>query len=309
LLSPCAARADNYPAKPIKLIVPFTPAGATDQLARILGERLANRLGKPVVVDNRPGAGANLGAELAARAPADGYTLLIAPTSIYAIAVTLYSKLNYDLLRDFSPISTLINTPHVLVTPSSLPARTLDDLIKLGKSKSQGLNMASQGNGTVSHLEGEMLASMAKLTLVHIPYLGSAPAVQDLIGGQVDLMFDSIASALPHIRSGKLRAYAVMGEQRSKLLPDVRTMVESGLTGYVTESWLSLLAPKSTPLPIISRLNREVVAILDEPDTQRRLIELGLEPRSSTPDECRRRFEVELEKWRPLVKASAAAVD
>ena len=306
---PTCAQAQSYPVKPIKLIVPFPPAGATDQLARILGERFSSHLGQPVVVDNRPGAGANVGAELAARSPHDGYTLLIAPTSIYAIAATLYPRLNYDLLRDFTLVSTLINAAHLLVIHPSVPARSLSDLIKLEKARPQGLNLASQGNGTVSHLEGEMLARMANLNLVHVPYRGSTPAIQDLIGGQVDIMFDSIASALPHIRSGKLRALAVTANRRSPLLPEVMTMIEAGIPGYVTESWLSLAAPRGTPEAVIARLSKMVIAVLNEPETLRRLSDLGLEPQSSSPDECRRRYEAEVIKWRPLVKSSGARVD
>lgn len=308
-LVPALLQAQTYPVKPIKLIVPFPPAGATDQLARILGERFAFHLGQQVVVDNRPGAGANVGAEAAARAPRDGYTLLIAPTSIYAIAATLYPKLSYDLLRDFTLISTLVNTPHLLVVHPSVPARTLGDLVKLDKGRPQGLNLASQGSGTVSHLEGEMLARMANLNLVHVPYRGSTPAIQDLIGGQVDIMFDSIASSLPHIRSGRLRVLAVTANRRSPLLPDVATMVEAGLPGYVTESWLSLAAPQGTPDEIITRLNKTVATVLNEPETLRRLSDLGLEPQSSSPEECRRRYEAEVLKWRPLVKTSGARVD
>ncbi|MSQ59177.1 MAG: tripartite tricarboxylate transporter substrate binding protein [Betaproteobacteria bacterium] len=306
----CAlAQAQAYPSKPIKLIVPFPPAGATDQLARILGERMSSLLGQQVIVDNRPGAGANLGAELAARAAHDGYTLLIAPTSIYAIAATLYSRLSYGLLRDFTLVSTLINTPHVLVVHPSLPARTLSDLIKLDKARPRGLNLASQGSGTVSHLEGEMLARMTNMNLVHVPYRGSTPAVQDLIGGQVDIMFDSIASSLPHIRSGRLRPLAITSGRRSPLLPDVPTMTEAGIPGYVTESWLSLAAPQGTPEEILLRLNNTIVRVLNEPETRGRLAELGLEPQSSSPEECRRRYEAEVIKWRPLVKSSGARVD
>lgn len=304
-----AVAAQGYPAKPVKLVVPFPPGGATDGLARLVGERLGSRLGQPVIIDNRPGAGANLGAELVARAAPDGYTLLIAPLSIYAIATALYPKLNYDLTRDFTPVSTLINAPHVLVVNASVPARTVDELSRLARSRDQGLTMASQGNGTVSHLEGELYASQARLRLTHVPYRGSAPAVQDLAGGQVDLMFDSIASALPHIRSGKLRPLAVTGKQRSALLPGVPTMVEAGLPGYVAESWIALLAPAGTPAAVVSRLNREVLALLAEPAVAKRMSEVGMEGQGSSPAECWARYQAELQKWRPVVKASGARVD
>lgn len=302
-------RAQAYPEKPVKLIVPFPPGGATDHMARLVAERLGRRLLQPVVIENRPGAGANVGAEIAARAGADGYSLLIAPLSIYAISATLYPRLNYDLMRDFTPVSMLINAPHVLVVNASLPVRSVDELVKRARASAQGLNMASQGSGTVSHLEGEMLAAQARIALVHVPYRGSAPAVQDLMGGQVDLMFDSVASALPHIRSGKLRALAVTGKQRVALLPQVPTMVQAGLPGYVAESWLALLAPRGTPEAVVRRLNREVVAVLSEADTLKRMAELGMEAGGSTPAECWDRYQADVARWRPVVKSSGARVD
>lgn len=301
--------AQSYPSKPIKLIVPFPPGGATDHLARLVGDRLGQRLGQPLVIENRPGAGANVGAELAARAAPDGYTLLIAPLSIHAIAVTLYPHLNYDLVRDFAPVSTLITVPHVLVINAKLPAGSVDELVRLARGRGEGLTYASQGSGTVSHLEGAMFAEQARLPLVHVPYRGSAPAVQDLAGGQVDMMFDSITSALPHVRSGKLRALAVTGRQRASLLPKVPTMVEAGQTGFVVESWLALLARAGTPAAIVQQLNKTVLAVLAEPDTLRRMAELGFEAAGSTPAECLARYQAEVTKWRPVVKASGARVD
>lgn len=301
--------AQPYPDRPLRLVVPFPPAGATDQLARLVGERLGQRLGQTVVIDNRPGAGANLGAELAARAAADGYTLLVAPLSIYAIATALYPRLGYDLLRDFTPITTLINAVHVLVVNGAVAARSVDDLLRAARGRAQDFTLASQGSGTVSHLEGEMLASQARIRFVHVPYRGSAPAMQDLVGGQVDLMFDSIASALPHIRAGKLRALAVTGRQRSALLPGVPTMVEAGLPGYVAESWLALLAPAGTPASVVRRLNQEVTGLLGEAAVRKRLADVGLEAAGGTPEACWALYRAEVEKWRPVVKASGARVD
>jgi len=307
LILPVAAQ--SYPVKAVKLIVPFPPGGATDQLARLLCEGLSRRMGQPFVIDNRPGAGGNLAAELAARAVPDGYTLLIAPLSIYAIAASLYPKLNYDLARDFAPVSTLINAAHLLVVNAALPVRSLDDLLRHGRARADGWTLASQGSGTVSHLEGEMLSSRTQLKLLHVPYRGSAPAIQDLVGGQVDVMFDSIASALPHVRGGKLRAVAVTGKSRSPLLPEVPTMEQAGLPGFIAESWLGLLTPAGTPPAIVQRLHKEVQSVLADTRTRSRLQDLGFETHGSTPDECLKRFRDEYVKWRPIVKASGAQVD
>ena len=207
----CAAMGSRaeYPDKPVRMIVPFTPAGATDLLARLVGEQLGKRLGQPVVIDNRPGAGANVGAEIAAHAPADGYTLLMGPASVYAISATLYPKLGYDLNKDLAPVSLIANVPHVLLVNNDVPVKSVTELIALAKKHVDGLNIASQGSGTVSHLEAELLKHMTGVDMTHVPYRGSAPALLDLMGGRVQVMFDSIASALPHIRAGKLRAIAV----------------------------------------------------------------------------------------------------
>jgi tripartite-type tricarboxylate transporter receptor subunit TctC len=301
--------AADYPDHPLRLIVPFTPAGATDLLARLTGQRLSEQLGKAVVIDNRPGAGANLGAELVAHAAADGYTLLMGPASVYAISVTLYPKLGYDLLKELEPVSLVANVPHVLLVNNEVPAISVRELIQLAAKEPGKLNIASQGSGTVSHLEAELFKHMAGIDMIHIPYRGSAPALIDLIGGRTQVMFDSIASALPHIRSGKLRAIAVASRGRSSVLPDVPTVDESGLKGYSAHSWLGIFVPAGTPLPIVERLQREISAAIDNPQVRSRLLEAGFEPRSSTSAVLARLVREEIEKWRPIVKMSGATAD
>jgi tripartite-type tricarboxylate transporter receptor subunit TctC len=303
------ARADVYPEKPVRMIVPFTPAGATDLLARLVGERLGERLGRPVVIDNRPGAGANLGAALAAHAPPDGYTLLMGPASVYAISAALYPKLDYDLVKDLVPVSLVANVPHVLLVNVDLTAKSVSELIQLAKKQPGVLNIASQGSGTVSHLEAELLKHMAAIDMVHVPYRGSAPALIDLIGGRTQVMFDSIASALPQIRAGKLRAIAVASKSRSPLLPDVPTVDESGLKGYSAHSWLGIFVPAGTPKPIVERLQRDLSAAINEPKARARLMEAGFDPKSSTSEAFAKLVRDEMEKWRPIVKMSGATPD
>ncbi|MBI3529969.1 MAG: tripartite tricarboxylate transporter substrate binding protein [Betaproteobacteria bacterium] len=303
------AAAAEYPDHPVRMIVPFTPAGATDLLGRLVGERLGEKLGQPVIIDNRPGAGGNLGAELAAHARPDGYTLLMGPASVYAISATLYPKLNYDLVKDLVPVSLVANVPHVLLVNVDLAVKSVPELIQIATKQPGGLNIASQGSGTVSHLEAELLKHMAEIDMVHVPYRGSAPALIDLIGGRTQVMFDSIASALPHVRAGRLRAIAVASKSRSPLLPDVPTVDESGLKGYSAHSWLGIFVPAGTPKPIVERLQRDLSAAIDEPKARARLMEAGFDPRSSTSAAFAKLVRDEIDKWRPVVKISGATAD
>ena len=298
----------EYPDHPVRMIVPFTPAGATDLLARLVGERLGARLGQSVVIDNRPGAGGNVGADIAAHSVADGYTLLMGPASVYAISSTLYPKLGYDITRDLIAVSLVANVPHVLLVGNDMPARSVAELVSVARSKPGQLNIASQGSGTVSHLEAELLKRTAGIDMVHIPYKGSAPAILDLIGGRVQVMFDSIASALPFIRGGKLRAIAVASNARSPLLPDVPTVAES-LPGYSAHSWLGIFVPAGTPQPIVEKLQRDLVAAIDDPKARARLVEAGFEPKSSTSAEFAKLVRDEITKWAPIVKMSGATPD
>lgn len=308
VIAPSVA-AQDYPSRPLRLIVPFTPAGATDTLARVVGDELGKRLGQTVVVENRPGAGGNIGAQLAARARPDGYTLIMAPTSIYSIAMALYRHPGFDLTRDFAPVSMVANAPHVLVAHPSVKARTVQELVALAKANPGELAIASQGTGTVSHLEAEILQDMAGISLLHVPYKGSSPALLDLVAGRVQLMFDSIASALPQIKAGKLAALAVASDTRASLLPDVPTVAESGLPGYRAESWLAVMVPARTPQPVVDRLNREVVALLADPRVRRTLIDRGLEPLASSPDELRSRIHADLDRWGKVVRGAQLSVE
>jgi tripartite-type tricarboxylate transporter receptor subunit TctC len=300
--------AADYPDHAVRMIVPFTPAGATDLLARLVGERLGAKLGQSVVIDNRAGAGGNVGAEIAARAAPDGYTLLMGPASVYAISATLYPRLGYDLVKDLTPVSLVANVPHVLLVNNDLPVKSVPELVQLAKKRPGQLNIASQGSGTVSHLEAELLKHMAKIDMLHVPYRGSAPAILDLIGGRVQVMFDSIASALPHVRAGKLRAIAVASNTRSSLLPNVPTVAES-LPGYSAHSWLGIFVPARTPQSAVERLQRDLVAAIDDPKAQARLVEAGFEPKSSTQVDFAKLIREEMEKWRSVVKMSGATPD
>lgn len=302
------AGAAGYPDHPVRMIVPFTPAGATDLLARLVGERLGAKLGQSVVIDNRAGAGGNVGAEIAAHAAPDGYTLLMGPASVYAISATLYPRLGYDLVKDLTPVSLVANVPHVLLVNNDLPVKSVPELVQLAKKNPGQLNIASQGSGTVSHLEAELLKHMAGIDMLHVPYKGSAPAILDLIGGRVHVMFDSIASALPHVRAGKLRAIAVASNTRSSLLPNVPTVAES-LPGYSAHSWLGIFVPAGTPQSVVQRLQRDLVAAIDDPKAQARLVEVGFEPKSSTQEDFAKLVRDEMAKWRPVVKMSGATPD
>jgi tripartite-type tricarboxylate transporter receptor subunit TctC len=302
------ATAGEYPEKPLRMIVPFPPGGATDALSRLTAEQLGARLGQPVVIENKPGMGGNLGAEIASRAAPDGYTLLMGPASIYAISATLYSKLNYRL-EDFLPVSLVANAPHVLLVNREVPANSVAELIALAKRKPGELNVASHGSGTVSHLEAALFDQMAGTQMLHVPYKGSGPALVDLLGGRVQVMFDSIAASLPHIRGGRLRALAVTGTSRAQLLRDVPTLDESGLIGYSAYSWLGILVPAKTPEQIVSRLQRTIARTIADPAINQKFVAAGFEPRSSTPQEFAALIRQELVKWGPIVKYSAATVD
>lgn len=304
-----AAHAQDYPNKPIRLVVPFPPAGATDLLSRIVAQKLSERLGQQVLVENKSGAGANLGAEFVAKSAPDGYTLLMAPSSVYAVGVTLYKKVPFDLVKDLAPVSTIAIVPHILNVNPELPVTSVNELIALAKAKPRQLNMASQGTGTTSHLEGELFNTMAGIEMTHVPYKGSTPAIQDLIAGNVQVMFDSIAASQSQIKVGRLRALAVLGSQRSVLLPNVPTVAEAALPGFKSEAWLGIMAPAQTPKPIITRLNKELMHIVAEPVAQKQMIAAGFDPQSSTPEQFSQYIKDDIEQWGNVVKATGATVD
>ena len=306
---PDAATAQAYPTKPIRIIVPFPPGGATDILARAVGLELTKALGQPVPIENHGGAGGNIGADMVAKSAPDGYTLVMATVGTHAINMSLYSKMPYDTVKDFAPVTLVASVPNVLVVHPSVPVKTVTDLIELAKAKPGQINFASSGNGTSIHLSGELFKTMAGVSMVHVPYKGSAPAVADLLGGQVQLMFDNMPSSLPHIKAGKLRAIAVTSAKRSPALPDLPTIAEAGLPGYEASSWFGVLAPAGTPREIITRLNQTIVASLRTPAMNERLSSQGAEPVGNTPEQFASFIQAEIAKWAKVIKASGAKLD
>jgi tripartite-type tricarboxylate transporter receptor subunit TctC len=303
------AAAQQYPAKPIKLIVAFPPAGATDILGRAIGQKLSETLGQPVIVENRPGAGGNIGAEAAATAAPDGYTLFLAAVTNHAIAASAYSKLNYNLAQSFTPVSLVGSVPHVLVAHPSLPANSVKDLIALAKSKPGEFNAASQGNGTLSHLELELFQSMAGIKLMHIPYKGSSNAMPDLIGGRVSLFFDSAPSALPQVKTGKLKALAVLSSKRLASNSEIPTIAESGLPGFEANNWFAVLAPAGTPKEVVQLLNTHLVKVVAMPDLRERLAAQDVVLESSTPEQLSTLIKNDLAKWEKVVKQAKVRLD
>lgn len=292
----------RWPVKPVKWVVPFPPGGAMDVIARTLGERLSQDLGQPFVIENRPGAGGNIGADFVAKQTADGHTIMI--TSIgMATNKSLYPKLSYDPVKDFAPVSLLAVVPNVLVVnPQRIADKSVKDLLARARREPGRLTYASAGNGTSIHLAGEVFASMAQLTLQHIPYKGSGPAVTDLLGGQVDLMFDSITSARPHIQSGKLRALGVTSARRSPVLPEVPTLAEAGVPGYEVSPWFAVFAPAGTPAEVVARLNKAIVTAMRQPEVLRKLESVGAEPIGSTPQALAEHLNKELLRWGTLIR-------
>jgi len=303
------ALAQAYPNHPIRLVVPFPAGGTTDILARDAAPRLTEVLGQPVVVDNRPGAGGNIGADLVAKSQPDGYTLLMGTVGTHAINPSLYAKMPYDHVKDFVPIVLVAGVPNVLVVNPSLPVNSVADLIKLAKSKPGSINFASSGNGTSIHLSGELFKTMAGVEMTHVPYKGSAPALTDLISGQVQVMFDNLPSSLPQIKAGKLRAIAVTSLKRSPALPDVPTISESGLPGFEASSWFGLLAPAGTPAAVVARLNAEVNKWLQSAEGREQLLAQGAQAAGGTPEQFVAHIRAETDKWAKVVKASGAKVD
>jgi len=298
-----------YPAKPIRLVVPFPAGGTTDILARAVGQKLTEAWGQPVVVDNRPGAGGNIGSELVAKAAPDGYTLLMGTVGTHAINASLYAKMPYDHIKDFAPVILVAGVPNVLVVNPAVPVNSVQELIAYAKANPGRLNFASSGSGTSIHLSGELFKVMAGVQMTHIPYKGSSPALQDLIGGQVQLMFDNLPSALPQIKGGKLRALAVTSATRAAALPDVPTVAEAGLPGFEASSWFGVLAPAGTPVAIIARLNAEIAKWLASPEAREKLAGQGANAAGGSPEDFAKHIAAETAKWQKVVKESGAKVD
>ena len=302
-------QAQSYPNKPIRIVCPFPPGGAVDIASRAVAHELTQILGQPVTVDNRPGAGGNIGADMVAKSAPDGYTLLMTTSGILAINPALYSKIPFDSLKDFAPVSMVVSLNNVLVVNPAFPAKSVKDVIALAKAQPGKLTYASSGNGTSIHLSGELFKSMTGVDMLHIPYKGSAPAVTDLLGGQVNMMFDNIPSSLPHIRAGKLHALGVTGPKRSPLLPDVPTIAEAGVPGYESYVWFGIVAPAGTPHEIIAKLHAELAKAAVTPSFHDRLTEQGYDVLSSTPEQMAGSIRNEIAKWGKIVKASGARVD
>ena len=301
--------AAGYPTRAIRFIIPFTSGGSADIIARTMAQKMSEGLGQQVVVDNRGGSGGLIGSEIAAKSPADGYTIMMGLTANIAINPALYQKLPYDPVRDFAPVTLVATAPYALVVPPSLPAKTVKDLIALARSKPGELAYASFGNGSAGHLSGELFASMANVKLLHVPYKNIGQGLADLMAGQVQLLFLGIVSAQPHVRAGKLRAVAISGLKRSPMMPGVPTVSESGVKGYEVTGWYGVFVPSGTAPEIIPRLHQEIVRVLALPDLRERLSSEGAELGGNTPDEFGRYVKSEIAKWAKVVKLAAARAD
>lgn len=300
--------AQSYPAKPIRIVVPSPPGGSTDQLARAIGIKLADAWGQPVLIENKPGAGLNLGADYVAKSATDGHTLLMGAVH-HTIAPAVYKKLPYSFEKDLTPITVVAIVPNVMIVPASFPAKTTAELIALAKANPGKYTYGSTGAGTAHHLIGEQLNDMAGTDIRHIPYKGSSPALVDLMGGQIDLMFDTVASCLPHIQSGKLRAIAVATSTRSSALPNVPTLAESGLPGFDIATWFDLLAPTGTPPAAVNKLHAEVVRILATPEMRKQLAAMGAEPVGNTPAQMAAQIRGEVEKFSKLAQKAKLSIE
>ena len=300
--------AQAFPAKPISLVVPFPPGGTTDVLARALAERLAPALGQPVIVENKPGAGATIGADHVVKAKADGHVLLVGAVH-HTIASSVFKKLPYDFQKDLAPITTIAMVPNVLVVNANTPAKNVNELVALLKAKPDQASYGSNGNGTAQHLIGTQFQGMTGTKVTHIPYKGSGPLATDLLGGQILMSFDSITPVLPHIKAGKLRPLAVTTATRSAALPDVPTLAEAGLAGFNIGTWFGVLAPAATPRDVVARLNAEMVKIIKSPEFVKRMDDIGAQPVGNKADEMARQIKEETEKFAALVKAGNVTVE
>jgi tripartite-type tricarboxylate transporter receptor subunit TctC len=301
--------AQPYPARPIRLISPYAAGGGSDTLARIMGQWLTASWGQPVVIENRPGAGGSLGAEAAAKAQPDGYTLLVTPSAVLTINPHLYSKLAYNSLRDFAWVTAASNSPYLMVVHASIPATSVKEFIAYARARPGQLNYSSAGNGSSAHLSGVLFASMAGVSLVHVPYKGAAPGTIALLAGDVQLRFSSVVPALPHVRSGKIRALGISSAKRYTPLPDIPTIAEAGLPGYAVESFYAVIAPAGTPQPVIAKLNAALVRNLKSDETKARMAADGAEPIGSTPEELGKWIREDLARWAKPVKDSGARID
>jgi len=309
LLLPTLAFGQAFPSKPLRMVVPFTPAGAVDIATRATANEMQKILGQPVAVENKPGAGGNLGVLDVARSAPDGYSIVMSTSGIQAINPFLYAKMPLDVNKDLAPVAPLVSLNNVLVVHPSVPARSVKEVIALAKKEPGKWTYASSGNGTSIHMSGAMFTQMTGTDIVHIPYKGSAPAVTDLLAGQTNMMFDNIPSSLPHIKSGKLIAIATTGAKRDPALPNLPTIAEAGVPGYESGVWFGLMVPAATPKDIIGKLNAAAVHATKSPEFQKRMHDLGYNIIPGTPEDMARMIDAELKRWGPIVKASGAKVD
>jgi len=309
LLLPAIAQGQGYPNKPIRLVVPFPPGGSLDVVARAVGAKLSEAWGQPVVIDNRPGAGGNIGADLVAKSPPDGYTILEGALSTHAVNVTLYGKLPYDPIKDFAPISLVAITPNVLVLNPAAPFNTVPELIAYAKANPGKLSFGSGSNGSAGHLAGELFKTDAHIDMVHIPYKGGAPALQALLAGDTQLMFDNLANSMQQVKAGKLKAIAVTTAKRSALVPELPTLSETGVPGFDIYTWWGFMAPAGTPKEIIVKWNTEVTRILNTPEMKAFFAQQGAEPAPTTPEQFEALIKSEITKYAKIIKESGAKVD
>jgi len=304
-----SAHSQSWPSHPIKIVVPFAPGGSTDIFARMVGERLSTSLGQPVIIDNRPGAGGNIGADMVAKAPPDGYTLLMATTGVMAINNAMYRNMSYDAERDLKPVAYIASITNVLIVPADSPLKSVADVIASAKAAPGKLSFASSGSGSSTHMSAELFRLMTGTQLLHIPYKGSGQAMPDVISGRVSMMFENMPGVVSHIKSGKVRVLAVTGLQRTPALPDVKTVAESGVPGYESLSWSGIAAPAATPPEVVARLNREINAILNSPDMRQKLAEQGAEAVPGTPEAFAEHIARERRKWSKVVHDAAIVVN
>jgi tripartite-type tricarboxylate transporter receptor subunit TctC len=303
------AFAQPYPSKPIRIVCPFPAGGISDVYSRLIGTHLTQTWGQPVVVENRTGAGGNIGSDLVAKAPPDGYTLVMGSVGTHAVNVSLFSKMPYDPVRDFAPVALTLEAEGLLVVHPSVPAQSVPELIALARANPGKFTFASAGTGTASHLAGELFKTRANIDVVHVPYKGNVPAITDLLAGQTSFIFATMPTVLPHAKAGKLRALATIGKQRSAAAPELPTVAEAALPGFEVNNWIALFAPAGTPPEIVQRLNAEVVRFMRSPDVQARLLAEGARFTAMTPAEFGEFVKAEIAAWAPVVKASGARVD
>jgi tripartite-type tricarboxylate transporter receptor subunit TctC len=303
-----SAHAQQYPAKPVRLIVPFVAGGSADVLSRVLAQRLTQQYGQQVVVENRPGSGGHVGAEAAARAAPDGYTIVFGTIGIHA-AYTIYSKLNYDPSRDLQPVSMYADVPNILIVHPSVPVKNVKEFIALAKSNPGRLNFGTAGSGSSTHMAGEWFKLYTGVNLTHVPYKGSAQAMQDLLGGQIELMFENLPTAIAQVRAGKVRSLGMTSRERSPSMPEVPTLAETGVPGFEATAWFTIAAPAKVPADIIRKLNADMNAFLKAPDMQQRWIDMGVVPLGGSPADAEKFFVSEREKWSKVIKAAGIRGD